>query len=145
MFGRLRPPPSPADCLERNPAKIIKDDPLSVYESTLLKLKQGSRLDTVCPCPDTEGENPSSSPNSANVLSSVCSDTQGEAHGVTLCNGSDAMAIDSGLVQSEISKQGSNKNPSVLSMFCKYKNQAQARNLSHTVDTTATINSSCPK
>ncbi|KAF2619396.1 hypothetical protein F2Q68_00041138 [Brassica cretica] len=31
MFGRLRPPPSSPDSLERYPAKIIKDDPLSVY------------------------------------------------------------------------------------------------------------------
>ncbi|KAG2329627.1 hypothetical protein Bca4012_020829 [Brassica carinata] len=121
MFGRLRPPPSSPDSLERYPAKIIRDDPLSVYESTLLKLKQGSRLDSVGPSPETEIENPSSS-----------SDTQREAHDVTLCNGSDdAMAIDSG---SCVKK----KNPSVLSMFCRYKNQAQARNLSLTVDTTTT-------
>ncbi|KAL0847454.1 hypothetical protein Bca101_020700 [Brassica carinata] len=121
MFGRLRPPPSSPDSLERYPAKIIKDDPLSVYESTLLKLKQGSRLDSVGPSPETEIKNPSSS-----------SDSQREAHDVTLCNGSDdAMAIDSG---SCVKK----KNPSVLSMFCRYKNQAQARNLSLTVDTTTT-------
>ncbi|KAG7564912.1 hypothetical protein ISN44_As10g016540 [Arabidopsis suecica] len=107
MFGRLRPPPSPPDCLERYPAKIIKDDPLSVYESTLLKLKQGStRLDT---SPETEGE--------VN-LSSSSSDTQlGDTH--------DAMAIDS----CESTKQLKDKNPSVLSMFSKYKNQAQARNM----------------
>ncbi|CAN6896782.1 unnamed protein product [Brassica oleracea] len=123
MFGRLRPPPSSPDSLERYPAKIIKDDPLSVYESTLLKLKQGSRLDTVGPSPETEFENPPSS-----------SDTQREAHDdVSMCNGSDdaIMGIDSG---SCVKK----KNPSVLSMFCRYKNQAQARNLSHTVDTTTT-------
>ncbi|ESQ45706.1 hypothetical protein EUTSA_v10011023mg [Eutrema salsugineum] len=106
MFGRLRPPPSSPDCLERYPAKIMKDDPLSVYESTLLKLKQGSRLDTVVgPSPDKEVENPS------------------DTHDVTLCNGSDAMSVDA-----------KNKNPSVISMFCKYKNQAQARNLSDTTN-----------
>ncbi|KAF8100093.1 hypothetical protein N665_0231s0032 [Sinapis alba] len=111
MFGRLRPPPSSPDSLERYPAKIIKDDPLSVYESTLLKLKQGSRLDTVAP-----------------------SDTQREPHDVTLCNGSDAaMAIDSG---SCVKK----KNPSVLSMFCRYKRQAS---LSLPVDTTTTETEEC--
>ncbi|RID58362.1 hypothetical protein BRARA_F01667 [Brassica rapa] len=114
MFGRLRPPPSSPDSLERYPAKIIKDDPLSVYESTLLKLKQGSRLDTVGPSPVTELENPPSS-----------SDTQREAHDdVSLCNGSDDAIM------------GIKKNPSVLSMFCRYKNQAQARNLSHTTTET---------
>ncbi|CAA7056459.1 unnamed protein product [Microthlaspi erraticum] len=126
MFGRLRPPPSSPDCLERYPAKIIKDDPLSVYESTLLKLKQGSRLDSVGPLSETETENPSSSSNSVETL--VCTDAKGDANDVTLCNGSDAMAVDSG--------QQKNKNPSVLSMFCRYKNLSQARDLSHTVDTT---------
>ncbi|KAJ0248447.1 hypothetical protein HA466_0155460 [Hirschfeldia incana] len=122
MFGRLRPPPSSPDSLERYPAKIIKDDPLSVYESTLLKLKQGSRLDTVAPSSESEIENPSSS-----------SDTQIEARDdASLCNGSDdAMAVDSGTCVKK-------KNPSVLSMFCRYKNQAQARNLSLPVDTTTT-------
>ncbi|CAN7021941.1 hypothetical protein IGI04_022998 [Brassica rapa subsp. trilocularis] len=120
MFGRLRPPPSSPDSLERYPAKIIKDDPLSVYESTLLKLKQGSRLDTVGPSPETEFENLSSS-----------SATQREPHDVTMCSGSDdaIMGIDSG---SCVKK----KNPSVLFMFCRYKNQAQARNLSHTTTET---------
>ncbi|KFK34154.1 hypothetical protein AALP_AA5G107600 [Arabis alpina] len=109
MFGRLRPPPSPPESLERYPAKIIKDDPLSVYETTLLKLKQGSRLDTSS---ETEAANLSSSSSSNSVQAShVCSD-------VTLCNGSDEMAIDSGSGQSE---QLKNKNPSVLSMFSNYK------------------------
>ncbi|XP_010515167.1 PREDICTED: uncharacterized protein LOC104791064 [Camelina sativa] len=118
MFGRLRPPPSSPDCLERYPAKIIKDDPLSVYESTLLKLKQGSKLETSS---ETEGEeNLSLSSSSSSSPSQVfSSDTQiGDTH--------DAMAIES----CESSKQLKNKkNPSVLSMFCKYKNQAQARNM----------------
>ncbi|EOA24953.1 hypothetical protein CARUB_v10018248mg [Capsella rubella] len=114
MFGRLRPPPSSPDSLERYPAKIIKDDPLSVYETTLLKLKQGSKLETSLE--ETEGEeNLSLSSPSSQVFSS---DTQsGDTH--------DAMAVDS----CESSKQLKNKNPSVLSMFCKYKNQAQPRNI----------------
>lgn len=93
-----------------------------VVESTLLKLKQGSRLDAAAPSSESEIEKPSSS-----------SDTQIEAHEVTLCNGFDdaAMAIDSGSCEKK-------KSPSVLSMFCRYKSQAQARNLSLTVDTTTT-------
>ncbi|XP_010503480.1 PREDICTED: uncharacterized protein LOC104780661 [Camelina sativa] len=112
MFGRLRPPPSSPDCLERYPAKIIKDDPLSVYESTLLKLKQGSKL-------ETEGEVNLSSSSSSSSSQVFSSDSQpGDTH--------DAMAIES----CESSKQLKNKkNPSVMSMFCKYKNQAQARNM----------------
>ncbi|EFH53885.1 predicted protein, partial [Arabidopsis lyrata subsp. lyrata] len=99
-------------CVERYPAKIIKDDPLSVHYSTLLKLKQGStRLEASS---ETEGEENLSSSSSSHVFSS---DTQlGDTH--------DAMAIDS----CESLKQLKNKNPSVLSMFSRYKNLAQAQN-----------------
>ncbi|KAF2314159.1 hypothetical protein GH714_023799 [Hevea brasiliensis] len=45
MFGRLRPSTSSLDSLERPPSKIFKDDPLSIYEATLIKLKLGSQRD----------------------------------------------------------------------------------------------------
>ncbi|KAJ8450645.1 hypothetical protein Cgig2_020282 [Carnegiea gigantea] len=46
MFGRIRASPSPAECLEMESpcSKLFKDDSLSIYEATLLKLKRGSRL-----------------------------------------------------------------------------------------------------
>ncbi|CAN1129942.1 hypothetical protein LINPERPRIM_LOCUS12951 [Linum perenne] len=52
MFGRLRPPPSSPDSLEleRSHSKLFKDDCLSVYEATLMKLKQGSQLATTYSC-----------------------------------------------------------------------------------------------
>ncbi|GKV13846.1 hypothetical protein SLEP1_g24818 [Rubroshorea leprosula] len=43
MFGRVRAPSSSPESLERPPPKIIKDDPLSVYEATLMKLRVGSQ------------------------------------------------------------------------------------------------------
>ncbi|XP_057548927.1 uncharacterized protein LOC130827277 [Amaranthus tricolor] len=45
MFGRIRASPSPVECLEleRLPSKIYKDDSLSIYEATLMKLKKGSQ------------------------------------------------------------------------------------------------------
>lgn len=48
MLGKIRPSPSPAECLEleRLPSKLFKDDSLSIYESTLVKLKQGSQRDS---------------------------------------------------------------------------------------------------
>ncbi|KAG8638729.1 uncharacterized protein LOC110630921 isoform X1 [Manihot esculenta] len=45
MFGRLRPSSSPLDSLDSPPSKIFKDDPLSIYEATLIKLKLGSQRD----------------------------------------------------------------------------------------------------
>ncbi|XP_050377860.1 uncharacterized protein LOC126795081 [Argentina anserina] len=43
MFGRVRASSVPADSLERPPSKIFKDDSLSIYETTLMKLRLGSK------------------------------------------------------------------------------------------------------
>ncbi|KAL9235570.1 hypothetical protein vseg_010318 [Gypsophila vaccaria] len=45
MFGIIRPSPSPVESLEqeRPPSKLLKDDSLSIYEVTMMKLKQGAR------------------------------------------------------------------------------------------------------
>ncbi|CAN1777218.1 hypothetical protein LINPERHAP1_LOCUS13964 [Linum perenne] len=59
MFGRLRPPTSSPDSLEleRSYSKFFKDDSLSVYEATLMKLKRGSQLATTYSChPPIESE-----------------------------------------------------------------------------------------
>ncbi|GAY51010.1 hypothetical protein CUMW_130990 [Citrus unshiu] len=47
MLGRVRAASStPYDLeLERMPSKLIKDDSLSIYEATLMKLKLGARRD----------------------------------------------------------------------------------------------------
>ncbi|PSS07702.1 Up-regulator of cell proliferation like [Actinidia chinensis var. chinensis] len=49
MLGRVRPSSSSLECLEleRSHSKIIKDDSLSIYEATLIKLRQGSQRDIV--------------------------------------------------------------------------------------------------
>ncbi|KAK8471356.1 hypothetical protein PHAVU_003G208400 [Phaseolus vulgaris] len=46
MFGRIRASTSSLETLEGSPSKILKDDTLSIYEATLMKLKIGARLDT---------------------------------------------------------------------------------------------------
>ncbi|XP_023000809.1 uncharacterized protein LOC111495147 [Cucurbita maxima] len=48
MFGRVRSSSS-VDSLERPPSKVLKDDRLSIYETTLRKLKLGSQLDSIPP------------------------------------------------------------------------------------------------
>uniref|UniRef100_A0A7N0T5B7 Uncharacterized protein n=1 Tax=Kalanchoe fedtschenkoi TaxID=63787 RepID=A0A7N0T5B7_KALFE len=50
MFGRVRPATCSADNLERTPSKLLKDHSLSVFESTLARLKLGSKhqLDAGC-------------------------------------------------------------------------------------------------
>ncbi|KAL4283051.1 hypothetical protein GQ457_16G031570 [Hibiscus cannabinus] len=49
MFGRVRASPSSLDSFETPPSKIIKDDSLSVYEATLMKLKLGSQRRPIQP------------------------------------------------------------------------------------------------
>ncbi|XP_010696175.2 uncharacterized protein LOC104908723 [Beta vulgaris subsp. vulgaris] len=55
MFGRIRASPSPVEWLEleRLPSKLFKDDSLSIYEATLVKLKQGSQLNLTPTSPDS--------------------------------------------------------------------------------------------
>ncbi|KAG7019722.1 hypothetical protein SDJN02_18685, partial [Cucurbita argyrosperma subsp. argyrosperma] len=48
MFGRVRSSSS-VDSLERPPSKVLKDDRLSIYETTLRKLKLGSQLNSILP------------------------------------------------------------------------------------------------
>ncbi|MBA0588816.1 hypothetical protein Gorai_001906 [Gossypium raimondii] len=58
MFGRVRASPSPSsvDCFEIPPSKIIKDDSLSIYETTLMKLKLGSQRHLISPPPTTAAD-----------------------------------------------------------------------------------------
>ncbi|BFG32358.1 hypothetical protein CerSpe_186320 [Prunus speciosa] len=49
MFGKIRASSCPAESLERPPFKILKDDSLSIYEATLMKLKLGSKRN-LSPC-----------------------------------------------------------------------------------------------
>ncbi|KAG4185646.1 hypothetical protein ERO13_A09G245200v2 [Gossypium hirsutum] len=57
MFGRVRalPSPSSVDCFDTPPSKIIKDDSLSIYETTLMKLKLGSQRHLI-PQPTTAAD-----------------------------------------------------------------------------------------
>ncbi|CAL5440864.1 unnamed protein product [Camellia sinensis] len=88
MLGRVRPPSSSS--LERPPSKIIKDDSLSIYEATLVKLRHGSQCNPVSPSDqamkiDVSCDFASNSPHddeamtedtncSSNSISSNCSD-----------------------------------------------------------------------
>ncbi|MBA0559240.1 hypothetical protein Golob_016215 [Gossypium lobatum] len=58
MFGRVRASPSPSsvDCFETPPSKIIKDDSLSIYETTLMKLKLGSQRHLISAPPTTAAD-----------------------------------------------------------------------------------------
>ncbi|XP_031372994.1 uncharacterized protein LOC116188030 [Punica granatum] len=57
MFGRVRAPSSSPDELERHTAKLLKHDSLSIYESTLLKLRIGCQHANDTPPEEMQTEN----------------------------------------------------------------------------------------
>ncbi|EEF51849.1 hypothetical protein RCOM_1507320 [Ricinus communis] len=72
MFGRVRAASSSLDSLERPPSKIFKDDPLSIYETTLIKLKLGSQRDLNSPSPSEEAGEEMESDCSTITVSTSC-------------------------------------------------------------------------
>ncbi|KAL8456808.1 hypothetical protein ACS0TY_034882 [Phlomoides rotata] len=90
--------------MERPPSKITKHDSLSIYESTLLKLKQGSHCN-----PTNNPEEPSSA--NASCIMSIDSPEE-------------AMTTDADFS----SKEQSSKNMSILHFFSKCKNSQHANN-----------------
>ncbi|WCJ36215.1 hypothetical protein M5689_017428 [Euphorbia peplus] len=142
MFGRVRrASPSSLDSFDTPPSKIFKDDPLSIYETTLIKLKQGSQRDLI-PLPmetmETECE-------SETMESTICSSgnaCESSNHLVSSSNDED-MVIDTDtssstsiLSSSSVSqsicepKQERSKNASVLYLFSKYSITRHALNSS---------------
>ncbi|KAL1810407.1 hypothetical protein ACET3Z_027397 [Daucus carota] len=107
--------------LERSaPSKLIKDDSLSIYETTLMKLKEGSRRNTKLEHSDSVGMGIDSSVanmppvvEEAEMLDTDCTSS------VTFKNQSDCQPI-------PVEKEQQNKNVSILSLFARYKNSHRA-------------------
>ncbi|KAL9999555.1 hypothetical protein Hdeb2414_s0016g00483491 [Helianthus debilis subsp. tardiflorus] len=98
--------------MERTPSKLLKDDSLSIYEKTLLKLQQGSQLD-LSSVPE-EATNTSTSPLVSTVSSNMTVDAADCA--------STGSFIGSGGSQSmNISKEEPHGNLSVIDMFSRYR------------------------
>ncbi|KAJ4837616.1 hypothetical protein Tsubulata_044301 [Turnera subulata] len=149
MFGRMRPSSSSLDSLEmeRPPPKILKDDSLSIYEATLMKLKLGSRRE------------PSSSMEEAVDMESDCStgsvsrtsmETVTMEHDSTptctsqlrlISADEEAMAVDSNCSSASVLSstssacqsvgdlmQQQSSNMSILYMFSRYSNARNAGN-----------------
>ncbi|KAJ7945754.1 Up-regulator of cell proliferation like [Quillaja saponaria] len=55
MFGRVRASSSSLESLEGSPSKILRDDSLSIYEATLMKLKLGAQRDLNLPSKEASG------------------------------------------------------------------------------------------
>ncbi|CAN0826950.1 hypothetical protein LINGRAHAP2_LOCUS845, partial [Linum grandiflorum] len=140
MFGRLRPPSSSLDSLEleRSHSKFFKDDSLSVYEATLMKLKRGSQLATTNCCHSPmEAE--------SDCISSISSTTS--SHGsnstVLLQNSGNSIQQPLPTLTSSASSPSTvdlKHQPSVLDLFSKYKLSHQ-QSISSQKDITMDIDS----
>ncbi|KAK9277922.1 hypothetical protein L1049_027479 [Liquidambar formosana] len=128
MLGKVRPSSCSADSLERPPPKILKDDSLSIYEATLMKLKLGSRRDLSSPSEEAmkmEGgcSSASISTSSRHSLSSTHEEAMTIDTSVSL-GSSDCQSMGS-------FKQQQNQNVSVLYLFSKYESSRHALSSPH--------------
>ncbi|KAJ6410343.1 hypothetical protein OIU84_007152 [Salix udensis] len=142
MFGRVRASSSSLDSLERPSSKILKDDSLSIYEATLMKLKLGSHRDQSSPFEETvdmESESSSTTSASSFMESNNSSTTALKSlqHVITSPD-EEAMTLDSdrssacdqlsfsSMQSTGDSKDQRSRNVSVLFLFSKYTNSRQA-------------------
>ncbi|KAD4889062.1 hypothetical protein R6Q59_034049 [Mikania micrantha] len=97
--------------MERTPSKLLKDDSLSIYEKTLLKLQQGSQhnLNSI---PD-ESTNLSTSSSMSTVTTNEASMTENAADCASTSLGNNQSTI--------ISKDEPRGNLSIFYMFSRYK------------------------
>ncbi|XP_004309797.1 PREDICTED: uncharacterized protein LOC101303872 [Fragaria vesca subsp. vesca] len=139
MFGRVRASSIPAESLERPPCKIFKDDSLSIYEVTLMKLKLGSKRN-LSPCSNEvvemdAGSNSSSlesepmnievncaSSGTSSSPDSVASFPQEEVMTLdTDCSSERSSVSSSGCDSAGTLKQPRSTEVSVLYLFSKFK------------------------
>ncbi|KAK3225163.1 hypothetical protein Dsin_005025 [Dipteronia sinensis] len=121
MFGRVRAASSTLDTLEldRAPSKLIKDDSLSIYEATLMKLKLGSQRN-LDPSLEEMAMGTESGCASADVPK-CC------GHHDTKMMDTDCSSANSLSTYSDCLKQHQSRNVSVLYLFSKYKSSGQAK------------------
>ncbi|KAK6148131.1 hypothetical protein DH2020_019043 [Rehmannia glutinosa] len=126
MLGRVRASPiSSLELLEleRPSPKIIKHDSLSIYESTLLKLKQGSHC------------NPSCNPEDSGKMDAYCTMAVDLPEEKTMtadadCSSTDSFPNSTSTFQSTgSSKEPGSRNMSIIYFFSKFKSSQHAHNL----------------
>ncbi|GAB4860508.1 hypothetical protein Ancab_035667 [Ancistrocladus abbreviatus] len=152
MFGSIRA--SPFECLEleRPLSKIVKHDSLSIYEATLMKLKQGSKCSLSSPneALDIGGDctskgMPGSSLHNLSLASQDAIITEKDhlngsvlegSLNFTCLQGEEEMLPDSdcssaSVSSSSSSKQQKSKNLSIQYLFSKYNSTRQTQGFSH--------------
>nr|XP_023882718.1 uncharacterized protein LOC111995057 [Quercus suber] len=139
MFGKIRgASTSSLDSLEleRPTSKIFRDDPLSIYEVTLMKLKLGSQRELSShseqTVPQIETDSASSS-SCAGVMKINADCSEKSSQDIVVSPYEEVMAIDTECSSGSVSlgsidspclgskKQQQNRNVSVLYLFSKFK------------------------
>lgn len=157
MFGRVRasPLPSQLDSLETPPSKIFKDDSLSIYEATLMKLKLGSQRLLISPPTVTEEtdrafqtvpETASGSSSEAMSVEATCSSATVSTNCQYIPSDEEAMEIESDCCSASVANGSSDcqstgnlnshqwsKGPSILFLFSKFKGYQRTPRTSHEV------------
>ncbi|KAK1571966.1 hypothetical protein Q3G72_025532 [Acer saccharum] len=131
MFGRVRAASSTLDTLEleRAPSKLFKDDSLSIYEATIMKLKLGSQRNLDPPSEIAMGTESGCA--SADVPK-CCGDGLSSPHHDTKmmdtdCSSANSLSTSSDCQSTGSLKQHQSRNVSVLYLFSKYKSSGQAK------------------
>ncbi|GAB2269716.1 hypothetical protein Dimus_004638 [Dionaea muscipula] len=124
MLGRIRVPPSPLESLEleeRSPLKIVKQDSLSIYETTLLKLKEGSQRSLSSPDEGLDSTSSEQNPRLGMMMldeafaSGCCSAT------ISASQNKGDLHLPSGLS----SAQHKGRNLSISHLFSKYERSCE--------------------
>ncbi|KAA8542168.1 hypothetical protein F0562_023320 [Nyssa sinensis] len=133
MLGRVRPSSTSPECLERQPSKITKDDSLSIYETTLMKLKQGSRRD-LSPQPE-DSVKPEISCTASILPYEEATTIEADCSSTSLSpSSSDCQSMGT------LKEQG-NMNMSILRLFSRYKSSRHA--LSSPNEEAMTVENDC--
>ncbi|KAG6573109.1 hypothetical protein SDJN03_26996, partial [Cucurbita argyrosperma subsp. sororia] len=156
MFGRIRSPSS-LESLERATSKIHKDDCLSIYETTLMKLKLGSQRD---PCPPITLEDALEDGETDSNSSSSCTEAMNthaflkDSHQLVNPTKEDLMAVDSDYsttstpdssedCQSTEYSTQRRMNNSILYLFSKFKNSSGTPKIMEEEEAVATEDICC--
>ncbi|XP_047314529.1 uncharacterized protein LOC124918410 [Impatiens glandulifera] len=136
MLGRVRPSSFTLECLEleRAPSKSVKDDSLSVYEATILKLRQGSKRDLASTSDHVTDETNDDSSIPANMLSSSITSME-----IVTSDISTSCLTNS---NSGISNEN-NKKTSIAYMFARYNKSCQQSRSVVVVEDLMMVESSC--
>ncbi|KAE8667936.1 Nucleoside diphosphate kinase 2, IA IA,NDPK IA,ATNDPK2 [Hibiscus syriacus] len=121
MFGRVRASPSPSlDSFETPPSKIIKDDSLSIYETTLMKLKLGSKCHPISPVDLTDSY--------SRTITEACQEMHSDGESMVIDTDCSSDCQSTG--DSKLNSQQRSSSTSILHLFSKFNSRQRTPTIS---------------